>query len=252
MKDSALRLQDKTILLVGPFNGVIQACIRALTEFGCDVAYVGHDSPNAGRYTEGINEAREVHTFYGRAVHYHLPLKTPADVQEALGAVTQSLGRIDALVDATALSWNAQTNVENGVEVCMALAEKCIPFFLAKQRGRMVFLYEDGCLEGIATEGNPPPFRDLLTEKVQGLAKSYIGKNVTANAVSIGVTDDFLLKTNPKSPSLRKSLEALQQVHPHMRLVEYQDIALGVAYLVSALSASVTGQTLRLTQGYHL
>jgi len=252
MKDSSLRLQDKTILLVGPFNGVTQACVRALTEFGCDVAYVSSDSPNAARYTEGINEAREVHAHYGRAVHYHLPLKTPADVQEALGAVTQSLGRIDALVDASPLSWNSETSSENAVDVCMALAEKCVPFFLAKQRGRLVFLFEDACLEEIVPTTNTSTFRDMLMEKIEELAKQYIGKNVTANGVAIGVTDDFLLKTNPKSPSLKKSLEDLQKEHPHMRLVEFQDVALGVAYFVSALSASVTGQTLRLTAGYHL
>ncbi len=252
MKDTALRLQDKTILLVGPFNGVTQSCVRQLTEFGCDVAYVSHDNPNANRYIEGLNEAREVHAHYGRAVHYHMPLKTPEDVQEALGAVTQSLGRIDALIDASPLAWDGKTEAKHAVEVCMALAEKCIPFFLAKQKGRLVFLFEDACLTEIAPTINTAAFREMLTKNIEELAKNYIGKNVTANGIAIGVTDDFLLKTNPKSPSLKKSLEALQVDHPKLRLVEYQDVALGVSYLVSALSASVTGQVLRLTQGFHL
>lgn len=252
MRDSALRLQDKTILLVGPFNGVTQACVRALTEFGCDVAYVSHDTPNAHRYIDGLNEAREVHAHYGRAVHYHMPLKSPEQVQEVLGAVTQSIGRIDALVDASPMAWDTHTDSKNAVDVCMALADKCVPFFLAKQRGRLVFLFEDECLERLVPTANTATFREMLTEKIGEMAKTYIGKNVTANAVAIGVTDDFLLKHNPKSPSLKKSLEALQKEHPTMRLVEYQDVALGVAYLVSALSASVTGQTLRLTQGFHL
>lgn len=252
MRDSSLRLQDKTIMLVGPFNGVTQACVRALTEFGCDVAYVSQDNPNAHRYIDGLNEAREVHAHYGRAVHYHMPLKSPEQVQEVLGAVTQSIGRIDALVDATPLTWNAQTEAKNAVDVCVELAEKCVPFFLAKQRGRLVFLFEDECLERVVPTTNTATFRDMLTEKMAELARNYIGKNITANAVAIGVTDDFLLKHNPKSPSLKKSLEALQSEHPTMRLVEYQDVALGVAYLISALSASVTGQTLRLTQGFHL
>jgi NAD(P)-dependent dehydrogenase (short-subunit alcohol dehydrogenase family) len=252
MRDSSLRLQDKTIMLVGPFNGVTQACVRALTEFGCDVAYVSQDNPNAHRYIDGLNEAREIHAHYGRAVHYHMPLKSPEQVQEVLGAVTQSIGRIDALVDATPLTWDAQTEAKNAVDVCAELAEKCVPFFLAKQRGRLVFLFEDECLERVVPTTNTAAFRDMLTEKMAELAKNYIGKNITANAVAIGVTDDFLLKHNPKSPSLKKSLEALQAEHPTMRLVEYQDVALGVAYLISALSASVTGQTLRLTQGFHL
>lgn len=252
MRDSALRLQDKTILLVGPFNGVLQGCLRTLTEFGCDVAYVSHQNPNASRYVDGINEAREVHSHYGRAVYYHLPVTNAAQVQEALGQVTNSLGRIDALVDASPLTWDPSTDAKNAVEVCEMLAERCAPFFMAKQKGRMVFLFEDSSLEMIAPATNTSGFRDTLVEKIEALAKQYSGKNVTVNGLSVGVTDDFLLKTLPKSPSLKKSLEQLQIDHPRLKLVEYQDIALGVCYLVSALSASVTGQVMRLTHGFHL
>jgi NAD(P)-dependent dehydrogenase (short-subunit alcohol dehydrogenase family) len=252
MRDSALKLQDKTILLVGPFNGILQAALRTLTEFGCDVAYVSHQNPNAGRYAEGINEAREVHSHYGRAVYYHLPVTNGAQVQEALGQVTNSLGRVDALVDATPLTWDAKTEANSAVEVCEMLAEKCVPFFLAKQKGRIVYVFEDSALEKIAPATNTVGFRDTLIEKIGKIAKTYAGKNVTVNGLSVGVTDDFLLKNMPKSPSIKKSLEELQKDHPQIKLVDYQEIALGVSYLVSALSASFTGQILRLTHGFHL
>lgn len=252
MRDSALRLQDKTILLHGPFNGVTQAILRALTEFGCDVAYLSDQSPHASRYTDGINEAREVHQHYGRAAHFNMSVKSDKDVQEALGQVTGSLGRIDALIDASPLGWDAKTDATSAIEISARLAEQCVPFLLAKQRGRLIFVFEDSCLELISPATNTSGYRDILTEKIEELAKKYIGKNVTVNGLSIGVTDDFLLKNNPKSPSLKKSLEALQTNHPHLRLVEYQDVALGAAYLASALSASVTGQVLRLTQGFHI
>jgi 2-hydroxycyclohexanecarboxyl-CoA dehydrogenase len=251
MKDSALRLQDKTVLLVGPFNGITQACLRALTEFGCDVAYVSHQNPNAGRYADGVNEAREVHPHYGRAAYFHMPLKSAKDVQEALGQVTNSLGRIDVLVDASPLSWDDKTEAHAAVEVCEVLAENCVPYLLAKQKGRMIFLFEDPCLETIVPH-NTSGLREILVKKIESLAKKYIAKNVTANGLAVGVTDDFLLKSYPKSPSLKKSFEELKKEHPDVKLVEYHDIALGVSYLASALSASVTGQVLRLTQGFHL
>lgn len=251
MRDSALKLQDKTILLVGPFNGILQAALRTLTEFGCDVAYVSHQNPNAARYTEGINEAREVHSHYGRAVYYHLPVTNGTQVQEALGQVTNSLGRVDALVDATPLTWNENTIAANAVEVCEVLAEKCVPFFLAKQKGRIVYVFEDCSLEKISP-AKISGVRETLIKKIEGLGKTYAGKNVTINGLSVGVTDDFLLKHMPKSPSIKKSLEELQKNHPQIKLVDYQDVALGVSYLVSALSASFTGQVMRLTHGFHL
>lgn len=252
MKDSALRLQDKTVLLVGPFNGITQACLRTLTEFGCDVAYISHQTPHASRYVDGINEAREVHAHYGRAGYFHLPLKKESDVQEALGKVTESLGRIDAVVDASPLSWDSTTEASAAVEICTMLASKCLPFLLAKQKGRIVYLFEDSSLEKILPATNTSGFRDLLDETITAMAKQHIAKNVTVNGIAVGVTDDFILKVNPKSTSLKKSFEELHKEHPTLRLVEYHDVALGVAYLVSALSGSVTGQVLRLTQGYHL
>ncbi len=251
MKDSALRLQDKTVLLVGPFNGITQACMRTLTEFGCDVGFVSNQTPNAARYVDGINEAREVHAHYGRAGFFHMPLTKESEVMEALGRVTESLGRIDAVVDASPLAWDTSTT-ESAVELCTMIAQKCLPFLLAKQRGRLVYLYEDTALEKIVPATNISGFRDLLNEKINELAKMHFAKNVTVNGISVGVTDDFLLKVFPKSPSLKKSFEELQKTHPTLKLVEYHDVALGVAYLVSALSGSLTGQTLRLTQGYHL
>ncbi len=252
MRDSALRLQDKTILLVGPFTGILQNALRTLTEFGCDVAYVSHQNPNAARYVDGINEAREVHSHYGRAVYYHLPVTNAAQAQEALGQVTNSLGRVDALVDASPLAWDAKTDVKSAIEVCEMLAERCAPFFLAKQKGRMVFLFEDSSLEKISAATKAAGLRETLVQKIEALGKQYSGKNVTVNGLSVGLTDDFLLKTLPSSPSLKKSLEQLQVAHPRLKLVEYQDIALGVAYLCSALSASFTGQVMRLTHGFHL
>ncbi len=252
MRDSALRLQDKTILLVGPFNGVIQACLQTLTEFGCDVAFVSHQTPHAARYVDGVNEAREVHPEYGRAVYYHLPIKSAAEVQEVLGQVTNSIGRVDTLIDATPLAWDAKTDPSTAIEISTTLAEKCMPFLLAKNRGRMIFLFEDSCLERITPATNVAGCRDALIEKIQQLAKTYRGKSVTINGISVGVTDDFLLKTFPKNPSLKKSMEELQKEHPGLKLVEFHDVSLGAAYLASVLSSSVSGQVLRLTHGYHL
>lgn len=251
-RDSALRLQDKTVLLVGPFNGVIQACLQTLTEFGCDVAYVGGQNPNAARYVDGVNEAREVKPDYGRAVYYQLPVRTGGDVQEALGRVTESLGRIDVVVDASPLGWTTSTETASALSVCTTLAEKCLPFLLAKHRGRIMYLFEDSCLETITPSTSTSGLRDALVEKIEELAALYAAKNVTVNGIGIGVTDDFLLKNFPKSPSLKKSMEQLQKEHPAAKLVEYQDVALGVSYVASALSASLTGQVLRLTQGLHL
>lgn len=252
MKDSALRLQDKTILLTGPFNGTTQAILRTLTEFGADVGYVCEHGQYANKYVDGVNEAREVHPQYGRAAHFALPLGDEKQIQEALGRVAESIGRMDALIDASPLAWNTKTDADRATALCLTLAEKSIPFLLAKQRGRLVYVYEDFSLDPLSEEHPAPGTREKLTVMIETLAKRHRQQNITCNALAIGVTDDFLLRNFPKGASLKKSFTDLQSKFNEIKLVEFHDIGLGASYLTSALSASLTGQTLRLTHGAHL
>ena len=254
MRDSALRLQDKTVLLTGPFNGITQAILRTLTEFGCDVGYVNDQAAYATKFVDAVNEARDVKPDYGRAAHINLPLNSDKQIQEALGRTVESLGRMDALIDTSPLAWNAQTDPAASALLTLGLAEKLIPFFIAKQRGRVIFVYEDPTLDKISPSPAANGCREALLANIDTLAKRHRLQNVTVNALSLGVTDDFILKIFPKSTSLKKSFAELQATHPAagLKLVEFHDIGLSTAYLTSALSASVTGQVLRLTHGSHL
>lgn len=251
MKDSALRLQDKTILLAGPFNGITQAILSTITEFGASVAFINNQSPNASRFVEGVNESREIHPQWGRAAHYNLPLENEKQVQEALGRVAESLGRMDAMVDATPLAWNNSTEAARAIEISSLLAEKSLPFLQAKHRGRILYLSEDPCVSTIAPT-MPASLHETLARHIRELAEKHRGSTVTVNGLTIGVSDDFLLKAFPTNSSLKQTFEGLQKQHAKLKLIEYTDVAHGVVYLASGLSSSVTGQTLRLTHGFHL
>lgn len=252
MRDSTLKLQDKTVFLTGPFNGVTQALMRTMTEFGADVAYVSDSSPNAGRYVNGINEAREVRPHYGRAAFYNLPLTKPDHVSEALGRVAESLGRMDVLIDATPLQWRKGTE-EEGLRTSALLADSVLPFLKAKNKGRMVFVFEDAGLDVLRDEPVlAGGVRDRLCHQIQTLAQKVKLDNITVNALAVGVSEDFLVQNFAAMGSIRKSLEHLQMKHPDLRLVESVDVALAAAYLSSALCASLTGQVLHLTHGWNL
>jgi NAD(P)-dependent dehydrogenase (short-subunit alcohol dehydrogenase family) len=249
MKDSSLRLQDKNVIIVGPFNGTTQAILRGLTEFGASVGLIS-EAP-AGRYVDGVNEAREVHASYGRAAHFNMALDTDKKIQDVLGQVVGTLGRVDCFIDASPLTWTSATDARDASEACLAMAEKWVPFFLAKQRGRIVYLIEDPSLAPLRSAACADALQDL-TGAMNRLAAKYRAQNVTVNAITIGVTEDFILTAFPKTPSIKKSFEELAGKHPGVRLVETNDIALSTAYLCSAMSAAVTGQVLRLTGGFHL
>lgn len=250
MKESALKLQDKTVLLTGPFNGVTQAIVRQLTEYGADVALVC--SGNAGRYVDGVNEAREVHPHYGRAAHFNHALTDENKIRELFGQVVGTLGRMDVLIDATPLAWNASTDSQAASQICLLLADQMIPFFLAKQRGRIVYLLEDPCVDSLRKDGSSPGRSEVLTSLIETLANKHRTQNVMINALSLGVSDDFVLRCFPNTVSIKRSFEELAKANPGLKLVDVNDAASSVAYLSSALCTGLTGQMLRLTQGFHL
>jgi NAD(P)-dependent dehydrogenase (short-subunit alcohol dehydrogenase family) len=252
MKEASLKLQDRTILLVGPFSGVTQAIIRTMTEMGADVAYIDNTNPNAGRYTEGINEAREVHQHYGRAAYFNFPMNEEKEINEALGRMVESFGRMDAMVNTHPLAWGEKVDHAAAISRCEILTGRLLPFFEAKLRGRLIFLLEDPATVKFGTPSTSDAARSALLKFIETQAALYRAKNVTVNGLSLGLTEEFILRTFPGSGSIRKSLEELKKTTPELKIVETNEIGLATAYLAGGMSASLTGQVLRLTQGMHL
>ena len=249
MKDSPFRLQDKTILLTGPFNGVTQALLRTMTELGADIAYVNEQTPTASKYVDGVNEAREARPDFGRAAFFCLPLKSEKQVKEALGRVAEGIGRMDVFVDATPLSWLQGVDIKEALSFSELMGQQLMPFFNARQRGRIIYLFEDSCLATVGVEGFVSSYQEDLSEHVALSAGILKDHSVTVNGVSLGVTEDFILRHFPKSGSIKKSLNELQTRRPGVKLIEHIEVATAMAYLACPTSASLTGQILRLTHG---
>jgi NAD(P)-dependent dehydrogenase (short-subunit alcohol dehydrogenase family) len=249
MKDSPFRLQDKTILITGPFNGITQALMRTMTELGADIAFVGEKIPNAGKYADGVNEAREARPDFGRAAYFDLPLKSETQIREALGRVAEGIGRMDVYVDASPIAWRKETDVAEALGLSQLIAQGLTPFFMARQRGRIIYLFEDRALAAAGVDEFHGAYQKSLCEHIGLTASSWKEKSVTVNGMALGVTEDFILRHFPKSGSIKKSLIELQARRPGVKLVESLEIATGLAYLACPSSGSLTGQILRLTHG---
>ena len=67
MKESAFRLQDKSVLVYGDFNHLTQSLIRDFTAQGADVGFINPQKPMVARFLDNINDGRNVHPEYGRS-----------------------------------------------------------------------------------------------------------------------------------------------------------------------------------------
>jgi NAD(P)-dependent dehydrogenase (short-subunit alcohol dehydrogenase family) len=249
MKDSPFRLQDKTILLTGPFNGVTQAMMRTMTELGADIAYVHEKAPFAAKYADGVNEAREARPDYGRAAYFDLPIGTESQIKDALSRVAEGIGRMDVYVDSSPLGWVKSSDVAGALALSQLMAQGLAPFFTARQRGRIIYLFEDSSVASVGVEDFVGTYQENLCEHISLSALSWKDRAVTVNGVALGVTEDFILRHFSKSGSIKKSLVELQSRRPGVKLVEAFEIATALAYLACPSSSSLTGQILRLTHG---
>ena len=89
MKDSAFRLQDKSVLVYGDFNHLTQSLVRDFTTQGDDVGFVNSTKTAVGRFLDNVNDGRNVHPEYGRAAQIDYAI---TDKRSALEAVTSHGG----------------------------------------------------------------------------------------------------------------------------------------------------------------
>ncbi|MCB0385320.1 MAG: SDR family oxidoreductase, partial [Bdellovibrionales bacterium] len=81
------------------------------------------------------------------------------------------------------------------------------------------------------------------------LARQVLEQNITVNCLTMGFSEDYYLSRYPASSSQLATEEKLKQNMPHLRTTATTDVANMVAYLLSPLSQSVTGQTISVNQG---
>lgn len=257
MKDNALKLNDKTILISGPFCSITQSLVTLLTEYGADVALVGPEMSAMKRFTDNVTDGREIHPHFGRAMIVESSLSSESACQDAVSKVAETFGSIDVLID------THLTNIFNGVQTessvnevtdlfeqvlmpSLYMARTSLQFLQGRQKSRMIFLAYDSVLQGLPGEALNAIVRGGLPAFVQALSAEITNKSLCINCVALGVTEDYLLKRYPEANSIKVAFDEHQKLFPLSRIIEASDIASALAFLSSPLSAALSGQTLRM------
>lgn len=233
-RDSLLKLSDKTVAIVGEFSSLTQTILTVLSEQGADVALVGKESPEARRYIEHINDQREIYPHFGRSGVIGVDLNSSFDANDVIGRVVHSFGRLDSLVD-TLPTYSMDLRASAG------LAEAGIKFLISRPRSRILWLSHHADL------ARNPALLDELAQLREAMSKEHGTKNLTTNEFSLGVTEEYLLRNAPKSPSIKLAFEEMKKTMPTAKLHDPREIAAWVMFLSSPLSQGLNGQVLKFT-----
>jgi len=254
-------LNDKTVVLAGPFSLLIQNLITRITEYGADVAVFTDDVKSAQRVCQNIMDMREVSEKFGRAAALEVTYGDTKAYENNFSRSAEIFGSTDIFIDthlfglrlphvaAGADANNANTaefdkTFAAAFEPVQALTKVASMFIKGRTRGRILYLIHE--LDMLSAQNVSSPCFTELKNYIHQLGVQLSSQNIAVNGLAIGANEDYLLSRFSKTLTIQKSLQELQKTLPHARLVDYNDIANFVCFLASPGANGLSGQMVQL------
>lgn len=238
-------------VITGGSKGIGAAVARKLAaqDYHCVVVYRS-SVRDAESLCAGIRESG------GSVAAFQCDVTRDDDLDALNEMLTSRFGRVDALVNCaigdlnkvplTDLSWDDFDGyLQTQVNAVVGLSQRLFPMMREQGKGSIVNI-----LSQVVHNAPPTEFAHYVTAKyaLMGLSKSmaveWARQNIRVNMVSPGLARTAL--TQHYQDKLFK-MEALKT--PLGRLVELEDVANAVSYLISDDAAFITGSNLMLTGG---
>ena len=253
-----LNLNEKTIIIYGPIQQMVQSLATSLTGLGADVALIDSQASKMQRFAENLMDMRQVNGKNGRAAVIEKEVNSAQDAKDAVSRASELFGGVDVYIDANfsgRSEWFSKTAAIDRFEEIfhshlsrsLFMAHAALEFLRGRTRGRVVFMLND--LKLLTQEGESlnAAARSSLINFSQSVAKEVVQDNVTINCLGVGVTEEYLLNRFPEAPTIKEAFEELKTKIPTAKMTDAIDVANAAAFFCSPLSSAVTGQYLSVS-----
>lgn len=241
-------LDGKIALVTGAARGIGQAIALKLASEGADLVVCDLQK-------EWLDDTvAKIRALGRKAEGFAVNVAEAADVQKAVDAIVESMGRIDILVNNAGITkdtflarmseadWNAVLSVNLTGTFLMT---KAVSRPMMKQRGgTIVNVASIIGLIGNAGQCNYAASKAGVIALTKSVAKELASRNIRANAVAPGFIKTKMTDALPEEIR-KKMLEAI----PLARFGEPEDVADVVLFLASDASSYVTGQVISICGG---
>lgn len=239
----------------------VASIAMGLTRLGADCILLDPAASVRPAFINQINDSREVNDKFGRAAVLSADFSTPGAIKDLIGKASQVFGGLDIYIDALMLNQPTPLKIDGGLEgvegldlmlekhlkSTLILTQGVLAFFKSRKRGRIIYLLNESAPAKQKEDVVAQAVRSGLVPFAAALSKQINEPNITVNALSLALTEEYILGHDPDSKSIKEAMEKMKLLDPTLRITEPDKISQTVSFLVSTLGASITGQHLHLS-----
>jgi 3-oxoacyl-[acyl-carrier protein] reductase len=244
-----MTFQDKTAIVTGGARGIGRAICLELARRGCNIAF------NYSRSMEQAQQLADEVASLGRKVSSHqVNAADSAAVESMVKEVREKLGRIDYLVNNAGIirdklllrmsesDWDEviDINLKGAFNFSRAVAG----IMLRARSGSILNITSISGIVGMVGQANYSASKAGLIGLTKALAKEMAGRNVTVNALALGLIETDMTRALPEE--YRKA--ALNSI-PLKRFGTAEEVAKLAGFLLSDDAGYITGQVIQADGG---
>ena len=248
-----MQLQGKHIVITGAGSGVGEAIARLLDKQGAKLTLLGRRAEAVQTVATGLTEAQGIAADVTDRASFAAALEQARAAFGPIDGAIANAGAVESVPFRKITGQDWQDCLDVNLTGCFNTFNLCIDDLLQQGEGRLVAVASTAGQRGYPYVSAYTAAKHGVIGLVKSLALELAKKNITVNAVCPGYTRTPLLAgsmqriADSTGCSLAEAEAQLVKDNPQGRLVEPEEVAQGVLYLLTA--TSLNGQSLTINGG---